>query len=149
MFSDNADPKSAKKHVNYRVLRKPCPKNASQTTPKSPPQPPNFDECFGKSIQRVFSQLSFLIHCLIGFQANPPATVRFGDGDSRKNRRKKRRRNAPRNIAGSGGRAIKTSSKKPPKSFNQRFNDAPPNHRRSGGASENLGSKSPLIHLDF
>ena len=55
----------------------------------------------------------------------------------------------PRNIAGSGGRAIKNSSKKTPKSFNKGFNDAPPNHRRSGGESENLGSKSPLIDLDF
>ena len=34
-------------------------KKHPKTTPKSTPQPPNFDECFGKSIQRVFSQLSF------------------------------------------------------------------------------------------
>ena len=75
--------------------------------------------------------------------------MRFEDGDIRKTDAKKDTEMHPRNIAGSGGRAIKTSSEKPLKSFNQRFNDAPPNHRRSGGESENLGSKSALIDLDF
>ena len=124
-------------------------KMAFQSDLKINTSSPIFDKCFGKSIQRVFSQLSFLILCLIAFCANPNATVRFWDSYLRKKRRKKRRKNAPRNIAASGGRAIKTSSQKTPKSFNQRFNDAPPNHRRSGGESENLGSKSPVIGLDF
>ena len=101
-----------------------------RATRKSTPQPPIFDDSFEKSIQRVFWQLSFLIYCLITFCANPPATVRFWDDSLRKNRRKKRHRNAPRNSAGYRGRAIKTSSKKHQKSSNQRINDAPPKQRR-------------------
>ena len=127
-----------------------------------------------------FRNSAFLIHCLIVFYANPPATVRFWAGDSSKNRRKKRHRNAPpkqrrlggesdkktvqkqrtnrptndstthpRNIAGSWGRAIKTSCKKTSKSSNQRINDAPPKQRRLGGESENFGSKHPIIDPDF
>ena len=124
-------------------------KMASQSHPKINTSTPNFDECFGKSIQRVFWHLSFLINCLITFYANPPATVRFWGGLFEKNRCKQRHRNAPRNIAASGGRAIKTSSKRTPKSVNQRFNDAPPTHRKSGGESEKIGSKRPIIDPDF
>ena len=43
-----------------------------KATPKPTPQPLNFDECFGKSIQRVCSQLSFLIDGLIAFLRKSP-----------------------------------------------------------------------------
>ena len=41
---------------------------------KTTPRPPNFDECLKKSIPRVFSPLSFLIHCLM--LTNLPKTIR-------------------------------------------------------------------------
>ena len=42
-------------------------KMASQSDLKINTSTPKFEECFGKSIQRVFSQLSCLIHGLIIF----------------------------------------------------------------------------------
>ena len=102
----------------------------------------------GNLFNACFRNSAFLIHCLIAFYANPPATVRFWAGDSRKNRRKKRHRNAPPKHRRLGGESDKNQFQKTPKSFNKGFNDAPPNHRRSGGESENLGSKRTLIDLD-
>ena len=74
-----------------------------RATPKSTPQPPNFDDSFEKSIQRVFWQLSFLIYCLITFCANPPATVRFWDDSLRKTDAKRDTEMHPETAQAIGG----------------------------------------------
>ena len=75
--------------------------------PKSTHRPPKFDERLKKSIPQMFSQLSFLIHRLIAFLANP----HFGLANQEKNRRMKGTEMHPLNIAGSWGERHKPIQK--------------------------------------
>ena len=61
-------PSKPRRHSNFVENR--LPERPQKTTPR----PPNFDECLKKSIPRVFSPLSFLIHCLM--LTNLPKAIR-------------------------------------------------------------------------
>ena len=87
----------------------------------------------GNLFNACFRNSTFLIHCLIAFYANPPATVRFWAGDSRKNRRKKRHTNAPPKHRRLGGESDKKQFQKNTQIVQQRIQRRTPEPSQERG----------------